>query len=172
MGDQEHGETTYKDDVPPPSYSQQQVWCTILTGVMLVIPISMIAVGAVFLHDCHYERYIPIYLIVGGVFSTLLNIYRLVHSALGAKKKEGRRGLPFDMIVGLFLFCWFIAGNVWIYSIYRTVNLDDTNAANYCRRPLYLYSFWITTIGWIFIILSLLCGCLCGCIAACICEPK
>ena len=63
----------------------------------------------------------------------------------------------FDGLVMCFLFAWFIAGNVWIYSIYKPP-FDHTNL-NYCNQTLYLFAFWITTSGYIFI--GLLCVCYC-----------
>ncbi|KAJ8298247.1 hypothetical protein KUTeg_024778 [Tegillarca granosa] len=53
------------------------VGCTICLGVFLAIPISMIVIGAIYLHDCPAERYIPIYLIVAGCFGLVKNLSSL-----------------------------------------------------------------------------------------------
>ncbi|XP_078525732.1 uncharacterized protein LOC144798641 [Lissotriton helveticus] len=87
-------------------------------------------------------------LIITGVTSLL----RLIKSILCCVKREE----PFNwsnicsLIISLFVLAFFIAGNVWIYSIYAP-NYTDPTAANYCRKELYLYAFWITNLFYIFL---------------------
>ena len=58
---------------------------------------------------------IPIYLIVGGVFGLVKNLSSLGQKCKNDRDEEGGedknlKSNPFDIIVNLFLFCWFIAG--------------------------------------------------------------
>ena len=83
------------------------VCCTTLLGVVLIIPISMIAVGAWYFHDCALERYIPIYLVVAGVFGVLCIICFMPI----VQRSEGPEQCScVGSTISIFLLVWFIAG--------------------------------------------------------------
>ncbi|KAF7230262.1 transmembrane protein 272 [Nothobranchius furzeri] len=141
---------------------------------VIILPIAQIAIGAVYMHECPRQPYIPIYLIVAGSFSMLLTILSCLPCA-----RETEGGPPnklsaictfWNAITSLFLFAWFITGNVWIYSIYQpNYNKNATDIDSYCNKSLYLFAFWTTTLVYImlalFVIIGfcvLLCMCLCG----------
>ena len=66
-----------------------------------------------FLYDCPYERYIPIYLVVGGCFGivkNLSNMIQRVHNKRENRDDDNARTNPFDGTLNCFLFAWFIAG--------------------------------------------------------------
>ena len=74
-------------------------------------------------------------------------------------------------IVSLFLFAWFIAGNVWVYSNYSKVQYDLTIgtslASTYCDKTTYLFTFWTITVSYIITGLSCIIGvmiCCCACV--------
>jgi hypothetical protein len=57
------------------------VGCSIVLCTTVVIPICMIAMGSIYLHDCPQSQFIPIYLIVEGEWFTavtILNILKFV----------------------------------------------------------------------------------------------
>ncbi|XP_013381082.1 uncharacterized protein LOC106152136 [Lingula anatina] len=164
------------------------IGCTICIGLILAIPISMIAMGSVYLYQCPIQRFIPIYLIVGGVFGIIKNLSSFGQRARNQKEDktdENAKTNPFDGLLGCFLCAWFIAGNYWIYSVHRTwspnemipgpVNTTVTpvpTAAmvanpNYCQPTLYLYAFWLTTSSYILVGCICFFMCCCGIIAAC-----
>ena len=68
------------------------------------------------MEDCPRERYIPIFLIVGGVFGVvkaLINIATMVYQQYvdDVDDEEERAKLtPWDAVINVFLFAWFIAG--------------------------------------------------------------
>lgn len=144
---------------------------TVFLGIMLAIPISMIVIGAKYLHDCPAERYIPIYLVVAGSFGVLRNSITIVRRCCQKKdeeEEENRRKVnPVESIIDCFMFAWFIAGNVWIY---RTKGEFSTNPGdpNFCDPTLYWFAFWITTAAYIIIGCSCCCCCLCGIFAMCL----
>uniref|UniRef100_A0A3Q1FF77 Uncharacterized protein n=1 Tax=Acanthochromis polyacanthus TaxID=80966 RepID=A0A3Q1FF77_9TELE len=111
--------------------------------------------------DCPLQPYIPIYLIVGGTFSLLVPLL----SCLSCAKKPAPLYLVWNLLVSSFVFAWFIAGNVWIYSIYPpnyNKNSTTINVDPYCDKTLYLFAFWITTAGYILLGLALFLGCCCA----------
>ncbi|CAF96699.1 unnamed protein product [Tetraodon nigroviridis] len=121
---------------------------------LCIIPVAQIAIGAVHLHDCPREPYIPVYLIVSGVFGLALAVLSCLPCARQAKDEPAnplsRVCTAWNSLTTSFLFCWFIAGNVWIYSIYEpNYNKNATSAGPYCDRTLYLFAFWTTTLVYI-----------------------
>ena len=93
------------------------------------------------------EDMIPIYLIVAasaGLFNTCCS------SALIYQSGDDKQTLnPFRGLIQLFQFAWFIAGNVWIYSIYEP-NYTDPSNPDFCNKTLYLFAFCVTNSGYIF----------------------
>ncbi|XP_077356351.1 transmembrane protein 272 [Festucalex cinctus] len=142
--------------------------------LLCIIPIAQIAMGAVHLDDCPRQRYIPIYLIVVGVFFMMLVL--LIFLPCAREPKDGppnplcRISWGCNALLALFLAIWFIAGNVWIYSIYKPNYYKNiTNAEPYCDKNLYLFAFWTTTLVYILVgltvgvgFLVLVCFYLCG----------
>ncbi|XP_078525680.1 transmembrane protein 272-like isoform X2 [Lissotriton helveticus] len=120
------------------------------------ISIADISVGSVYFHDCPAQYLITYYLIISGVTSLLLLILSFFLHGNGAWFYY--LYTVFKVIFGLFQLAFFIAGNVWIYSIYAP-NYTDPTAANYCHKVLYLYAFWITNVAYILLGLSLCIAC-------------
>lgn len=46
------------------------VGCTIILCVTIVIPVCMIVFGMLYMYDCPQGQYIPVYLLVGGEWTT------------------------------------------------------------------------------------------------------
>lgn len=138
-----------------------------------IIPFAQIAMGAVYLDDCPRERYIPIYLIVAGVFGLVLSVLSCLPCARtpedGTVNPLTRICTAWNSLTSFFFFCWFIAGNVWIYSIYEpNYDRNTTNVDPYCDRNLYLFAFWTTTFVYILLALFVVGGC-CACFCAFLC---
>ncbi|KAM4536669.1 transmembrane protein 272-like [Odontesthes bonariensis] len=143
----------------------------VLSGILILgcsalltcaLPIAQISIGAVYLNDCPQQPYIPIYLIVLGVFGLALSCFPTAQ-----KPDDGTINRPcatWNSLISLFLFCWFITGNVWIYSIYEpNYNKNTTNVDPYCDKTVYLFAFWTTTLVYILIGFFLFIGCCCCC---------
>lgn len=43
----------------------------------------------------------------------------------------------------IFLFGWFIAGCIWVFSVWSRVQYDDPAEPNYCHGTLYRVTFWL-----------------------------
>lgn len=135
----------------------------IYLDLSIIIHITMIAIGSMHLNQCPAEKYIPIYLVVGGVFGILKNILNIVQHFRKSEDEEFNT-YYFDKILNAFLFCWFIAGCVWIYKTYKP-EYDNNESEKYCNKILYLFAFWLTNITWILMALSVvLCCAYVGCL--------
>ncbi len=71
----------------------------------------------------------------------------------------------FDGVLNLFLFIWFVAGNIWVYSKYKPHFIPPSHDPfNYCHPFLYLFAFWVITSS--YIIMGIICFCIC-CLGMC-----
>lgn len=132
-------------------------------GLMMILPISSIVLGVIHRHHCPIDVNIPIYLIVSGTVGLVVHILELF-TKIKNRDTSSSVSSPVRMLRGClqcFLFGWFIAGNVWIYSAYKPEYVDQSSAT-YCHVILYLFAFWTTTAVWI--ALSCVCCCLCLCL--------
>ncbi|XP_052718735.1 transmembrane protein 272-like isoform X1 [Crassostrea angulata] len=151
------------------------VGCTICLVMVLAIPVANIVIGALYRDKCPLERFIPIYLIVSGAVGIVYNVFgilrKLAKSRNGEGEEEEDRPGVFTSICnclfGCFLFAWFIAGNVWIYSNYDDWSKDPSHVDKYCHPTCYLYAFWTTTAVYIMTGATIVLGCCSACIAAC-----
>ena len=83
--------------------------------------------------------------------------------------------LYIERVYGLACFCWFIAGNVWVFGNWSSVNFDHhmtnhtltnlaTNGHNedyYCDKTAYMFSFVLLMLGWVAGPILLLACCCC-----------
>ncbi|XP_055358507.1 transmembrane protein 272-like [Betta splendens] len=128
-----------------------------------------IVIGSLYLNECPRQPYIPIYLIVGGVFGLMIAGL----SCIGCTQRINNGPLSgfcttWSSLTFLFLFCWLITGSVWIYSIYKpNYSKNATSPELYCNELLYLFAFWNTTV--VYILLGLLFVVLCCIIPCCAC---
>lgn len=130
--------------------------------ISCVMPIAQFVVGALYQFDCPRQPYIPIYLLVMGVVSMLLALLSILPCHAGFGNHSG----AWSCLVSLFFFCWFIAGNVWIYSVYEPNYNKTVSRDVYCNKTLYLFAFWTTNMSYVLLGFLLFCTCcpwcLCG----------
>lgn len=66
--------------------------------------------------------------------------------------------------------CGYFAGSVWVYSIRGDYQHEHPEQDNYCHNTLYMFSFWVLTVQYILVALTLFCMCamsvICGCLYA------
>ncbi|KAM4677592.1 transmembrane protein 272-like isoform 1-T2 [Discoglossus pictus] len=136
-------------------------------SVITAIHIANISIGAIYIADCPGQRLIPYYLIIWGVGSLLLLFLTCLPCGDGREPSRTSLGtLCAQGVILLFLFAFFIAGNVWIYSLYPE-SWDSPTSPKRCNRVLYLYAFWITTLCHLIIavlLIGILCIFFCFCI--------
>ncbi|KAG7464635.1 hypothetical protein MATL_G00167680 [Megalops atlanticus] len=127
----------------------------ILIFLGYVMPIIFGVIGTMHLSDCPQQPYIPIYLGVGGLVMVLA---QLPYLSCCKQRVEGKPELHTlltvcKVLLFLILIGWFLAGSVWIYSIYPP-NYDPS-AKVYCAKTLYLLAFWLMNVCYICIGLGL-----------------
>ncbi|XP_072905032.1 transmembrane protein 272 [Hemitrygon akajei] len=127
----------------------------------LPMAIASIVIGAIYLHSCTKQYLIPIYLIVSGSFTIFFVITTL--KSCGSSEENSmevarKSGSAWRTLASIFSFIWFICGNVWIYSIYQPEYIDKLSP-NYCDKTLYLFAFWLTTMMYVLLGLTLVLGC-------------
>ncbi|XP_060530617.1 transmembrane protein 272-like [Cylas formicarius] len=135
--------------------------CTIILGVTIVIPICMIVMGSIYLHECPQGEYIPVYLLVGGIFGILKQLLHLsarVRQTEEERQEENLRQSPTQTLLNCFMLGWFIIGSVWVYKEYQP-NYDPS-FGQYCNKNLYLFAFWLITS--VYILLGIVTICLCS----------
>jgi len=149
------------------------IGCTICLGLSIALPVACIVIGVKYKNDCPRQRLIPIYLIVMGAFGTVRHFLGM-HSQCkrrnqqndGDSSDEANKKTFLERLIDCFLVAWFIAGNVWIYSIYEPSYNKFTDPLDYCDETLYLFSFWLMTASYICIALLCCCMCCMACTAA------
>ncbi|XP_070552887.1 transmembrane protein 272-like [Ptychodera flava] len=153
--------------------------CVIFAAITMSIPIAMIVMGAMHKDECPAEPYIPVYLIVCGAFSIVsclmsmcMCVRRRSSQQDGDDDEDGGSCGLFSCcisclsgLIGIFLFAWFIAGNVWIYRT-NEPTYDDVTSDDYCHKTLYLFSFWLLTTTYILLGCSCCLSVVCACCAS------
>ncbi|XP_074839059.1 transmembrane protein 272-like isoform X2 [Carettochelys insculpta] len=110
------------------------------------LPVASIVIGALYLGQCPCQPLLPHYLLVEGAVLLLLLVLSCLPCEEGAQLSLGALGCRGTVL--LFLFAWFIAGNVWVYSIYPP-DYGHPGQPRFCARPLYLFAFWLTTLVYV-----------------------
>lgn len=132
------------------------------------ILIAMVAMGSVYLNECSAERYIPIYLIVGGCFGLLQNILSSTFKIISFfKSNDNSSPSPGLGLLYLFTFSWYIAGSVWVYRTYGYFTTVDRSAENYCHPAVYWFTFALITAGYVFAGLIIAAGIIALCYVQC-----
>merc|ERR1712224_771162 len=81
---------------------------------------------------------------------------------MGHIKKEEDilcEGAWHDALISFFLAIWFICGSVWIYSVYNTVDFEDEKSTLYCNKTAYDFAFWITSLFYLALWISIILIC-------------
>ncbi|XP_040271092.1 transmembrane protein 272-like [Bufo bufo] len=117
-----------------------------LKCLLVGINIASIVIGAIYINDCPGQYLIPYYLIISGVACLLyLSMTCLPCIDEDQVTSVNLASLCAQGVILLFLFAFFIAGNVWIYSLTHE-SWDDETSPKRCNRVLYLYAFWTITL--------------------------
>ncbi|XP_035692729.1 transmembrane protein 272-like [Branchiostoma floridae] len=128
----------------------------LLVLTFVCVELAAIGVGAAHVHQCKVEEKIPVFLVVSGALC-------LLGGVTSVRRSRGERIDTcccsytcdrYNIPVVLLIVGWFITGNVWVYSVYPSVNTVDTGNLSYCQPTLYFFAFCYVTIKWIMAVLA------------------
>lgn len=126
------------------------VGCSFVIGVIVFIPISMIFFGAIYMNECPVSKYIPVYLLIGGIMGIikpLLTLSLYVRTSEQDQAEERLRQVGTQSMLNWFIFGWFLIGSYWIYREYEP-NYNPSKGL-YCNHTLYTFAFWLITSAYI-----------------------
>ncbi|XP_038588475.1 transmembrane protein 272-like [Micropterus salmoides] len=119
-------------------------------GIFTIMPFAQGVVGILYMNDCPRQPFIPIYLLLIGVCSII------------ERWCLNKCNTLLYRVFSFFVFIWFIAGNVGIYSIYEpNYNKNTTQVSPYCNKTLYLFAFWTNNLTYILLGVLFLSWCCC-----------
>ncbi|CAF2424773.1 unnamed protein product [Rotaria sp. Silwood2] len=181
MADIERGTNENRDpieSIPKPILAiLGSIHCLVILCVTLIIPILEVAIGASYRDQCPINSNIPVYLIVTGAcgMATIVLAVVIVAAFICCIKRNSI-AVTFAMsclvilimlfigLMSVFLFAWFIVGNVWIFGAKKDVQYDyPSSTSNYCHRTLYEFAFAILIITYV---MPVVC-CIGSCIRSC-----
>ncbi|KOX73588.1 hypothetical protein WN51_13665 [Melipona quadrifasciata] len=123
---------------------------TVCLMCLSMVPVLMLIYGLNFSKDCPREPRIPMYMVIGGTFGSML-MALLIYSQIRSRRPEmisvpsTRPQISFRKLIIIVLSCfllgWFVMGNYWILHIMwppYTFLLHTPN--DHCHRTLYLFS--------------------------------
>ena len=64
-----------------------QVFVTVFLALSIGLQVAMIVIGIIYKNQCAYQRNIPVWLIVGGVFGILSALLRTISTYLGQRQR-------------------------------------------------------------------------------------
>lgn len=155
--------------------------------LLLIEPIMMFFVGLRCLRDCPLEPKIPVYLVIGGGFG-IVKVMQLLFFFWNKNRKElnsnddlysttatnsGKTSsisqskfeeLFTHLIIGVFLFVWFIFGNYWTFKIWKP-NFKQPlyDVTNWCSQEVYVLSLINLATYYCLIICALFTSCIWYC---------
>lgn len=117
----------------------------------IVIPVCMVVFGFLYLNECPQNDYIPVYLLIGGLFGIIKQLLHLSTHVRSPEEQEAERlrQSPTQTLINCFMLGWFIIGSYWIYKEYEP-NYDPMKGI-YCNKSLYLFAFWLITSVYVFL---------------------
>ncbi|CAN9503697.1 unnamed protein product [Ophioblennius macclurei] len=117
----------------------------VVNFIYWMVLLAAIGFGALYIGHCPLQPNIPIYLVVLGASNIIALTISYIMPACG-HTLIGLLTRSIGGLIYIFLFCWFIAGTHWIYSIYPPSYTPGTS--RYCHKTPYLFAFIVTTLQW------------------------
>nr|XP_054754933.1 transmembrane protein 272-like [Lytechinus pictus] len=149
------------------------MYMTVLMGLSIGIPISMLYMGFKYYDKCPAEFLIIFYLLVNGFILTIRQVLDLKLRIQRRLLPPSKRHLPQQMTCGVccnqfltFLaISFFLASNIWILSVNPVMN--DPHSLKFCHPVLYSYVCWLT-IGVYSLLAAGVCFCFGGTVIGCV----
>ena len=115
------------------------------------VPIAQFVIGLIYINRCTIQQFIPIYMILSGIFGIAffivgLVIYKIVladiassPTYLGTRRRPAAMRIlhPVFLLLLLFVIGWWLAGQVVVFQVKLRVDLIDPDLPEYCHPNLY-----------------------------------
>jgi hypothetical protein len=140
----------------------KSLFCGCCYLILAAVPIVMIVIGSVYLHDCNIESRIPIFLIVFGCVSLLQTCFGLIKMAICRKdendndNRKKKSGNFCESLITTFLIIWIIIGSVYVFGAWPTWQLHGSNGCTfpngtvsngpYCCNPVLMIFSYVSLI--------------------------
>ncbi|XP_060064842.1 uncharacterized protein LOC132545182 [Ylistrum balloti] len=126
---------------------------TVLLGLFIALPLTMMIIGVKYLDECPKEPKIPIYLLVGGCFGTIKLLMSLCHQIRRLKDDDDEdlhdenelltMSKMANIGLTIFLSIWFVFGNYWIFETWLPKFQPPLHEPkNWCDRSVFTFTFW------------------------------
>ncbi|KAI1303591.1 hypothetical protein HDE_02153 [Halotydeus destructor] len=126
--------------------------------IFCLLPLGPLIMGAIYdEEDCHIAK-LSLLLLIGGIIGlshSVIEVFRLLYNYYSESSSMVLR-----ILTSLLLVCqvfWFIVTGFTVYT-HNQPNYYDVNSRAYCRKSLFVFTFWWTTVGLSFICLTVFCG--------------
>ncbi|CAF3633769.1 unnamed protein product [Rotaria socialis] len=134
---------------------------------LLALPITKLVLGILYVNECPVNKNIPLYMIISGACGLAIVVLIFFTSActycrsmLNARKQT--HGFIIFIIaftravrgaLAIFLFIWFLFGNIWVFNARYRVRTDKPNDTNnYCHATLYWFAFYVLIFTYVYAI--------------------
>ncbi|XP_059210736.1 transmembrane protein 272-like [Centropristis striata] len=111
-----------------------------------VMAVARVFFGVVYFNECPQQPNIPSYLL-GLALGALLMVPFVTfpcerEAAWPQQQQPGGLRACLLCLLSLFLYCWILAGDVWVFSVYQPSY--DRSAADgvFCDKTLYTFALW------------------------------
>ncbi|KAI0982288.1 hypothetical protein GJ496_002999 [Pomphorhynchus laevis] len=119
---------------------------TIMLIMFAIMHAMMFFFGVKYINECPAQPKLPIYILVTGAVG-LLKVFSLIWQKYKyqRKKRNEEEGIDNDEViesnstnvvtgptVNIFLFAWFLAGNVWAFRIYKPRYIPEMHEPSNC----------------------------------------
>ncbi|KAF5308819.1 hypothetical protein FQR65_LT06052 [Abscondita terminalis] len=107
--------------------------CFCILIIAYAFCLLMVVVGSIYTKSCPARYQIPLYLIVGGLTSSILITTRFV---------VGVRQSSYLALGWIFSICFFIIGCTWIFTLTKIETKEDSGS--YCDPLFYDIAYYVT----------------------------
>ena len=141
----------------------------IYLSFLVALPVTKLVLGILYVKECPVNKNIPLYMIISGACGLAIVILLLLSSACTfCRSMSNANNLAHRLTIctialargvqgaiAIFLFIWFLFGNVWVFNAQYRVRTDrpnDTN--NYCHPVLYWFAFYVLIFTYVYAVFT------------------
>lgn len=140
---------------------------TVLLILLTGFQVILFFMGVKYLNDCPVQPNLPVYLLVVGAMG-LVRVLNLLWKQFRRRRMRKLEGVEIDQeeetendgssftdaVLDLFLFSWFIVGQIWTWPVYKpNFEFGLENPNEYCHKNVYV--FLLVHIAFVYIMFTI-----------------